>query len=108
MRKIIYTKPGGSVAVVHPVRNTRGDESLSDLEIEQRAWARLPKGAITPEFVDAQVIPQDRKHRSAWRQQGKGIHLDAAESARIDATQKKDLRSELDDLRARLKRLEEK
>jgi hypothetical protein len=85
MRKIIYTKVDGTVAVVTPVRNSRGDEGLSDEAIEQRALAMIPKDAITPTFVDPSVIPSERKYRSAWRQEGGLIRVDASVSAAIDA-----------------------
>lgn len=68
MRKIIYTKPDGGIAVVYPVRNTYPTlETLSDAEIEQRAWDRLPPESINPQWVDEAAIPTDRTFRNAWK-----------------------------------------
>lgn len=67
MRKIIYTKPDGGIAVVHPVRNTKGETLTTDAEIEQRAWDRLPPEAINPQWVDESAIPTDRTFRNAWK-----------------------------------------
>lgn len=66
MRKIIYTRPDGGVSIVHPVRNTIGENLTSDDEIEKRAWDKLPADAINPRFVDASEIPADRTFRDAW------------------------------------------
>jgi len=69
MRKIIYTKPDGGIAVVSPVRNTIPYvETLTDAEIEQRAFDRLPPNAINPHFVLS--VPQDRTFRDAWTSNG--------------------------------------
>ena len=62
MRKIVYTQLNGVLAIVHPVAS----EGLSDAEAEERAWAMLPKDAITPVFVDACDIPSDRTLRDTW------------------------------------------
>lgn len=68
MRKIVYTQVNGRLAVVHPVRNTfPTPEKLTDAEIEQRAWDRLPADAINPLFVDEGAIPSDRTFRNAWK-----------------------------------------
>jgi hypothetical protein len=70
MRKIIYSNADGSLAVVHPIRNTVGETLTTDAEIEQRAWDALPKDAINPQFVDESVIPTDRTFRNAWEDNG--------------------------------------
>lgn len=106
MRKIIYTQPDGTLAVVHPVRNIRGDEDLSDTQIEQRAFSRLPKNALNPQFVDASLVPADRTSRDAWRQDGNRIRVDAAAMAKLQG--RKDLLSEIAELKARLAVLESK
>jgi len=68
IRKIIYTRPDGGLSVVHPVRNTIGEvDGITDAEIEQRAWDKLPADAINPQFVDPAVIPTDRTYRDAWQ-----------------------------------------
>ena len=75
MRKIIFTDSDGALSVVHPVRNTLGETLTTDAEIEQRAWDKLPKDAINPQFVDEAEIPTDRTFRNAWKDEG-GIKVD--------------------------------
>lgn len=68
IRKIVYTRPDGGISVVTPVRNTHPVlETLTDAEIEQRAFAKLPPDAINPVFVDPTMIPTDRSFRNAWK-----------------------------------------
>lgn len=68
MRKIVYTRPDGGICVVTPVRNTYPEtEELTDAEVEQRAWDKLPDDAIDPRFVDEGDIPEDRTFRGAWK-----------------------------------------
>lgn len=76
MRKIIYTKPDGGIAVVHPVRNTYGETLNTDAEIEQRAWDKLPPEATDAQWVDESVIPPDRTFRNAWKLGVGGIEHD--------------------------------
>lgn len=100
MRKIIYTLPNAGVAVVTPVRNTTGEPlvgvviettegSVTELQpptdayIEQRAWDRLPAGAINPCFVDEADIPEDRTFRDAWVQTGKACKVDMPKAVEI-------------------------
>ena len=73
MKKIIYTNSDGSLAVVHPIRNTIGETLTMDAEIEQRAWDALPKDAINPVFVDESVILEDRTFRDSWEHGGNSI-----------------------------------
>lgn len=68
MRKIVYTLPDGSISIVTPIRNTYPEpEELSDEDIEQRAWGKLPADAIDPHYVDQGEIPTDRTFRAAWK-----------------------------------------
>lgn len=84
MRKIIYTLPNGNLAVVHPVRNNYpSNEELSDAEIEQRAWDKLPADAINPRFAEASEIPTDRTFRAAWVDGGSGVSHDMAKCREI-------------------------
>ena len=76
MRKIIFTRQDGGLSVVHPVRNTRGETLSTDAEIEQRAWDKLPKDAINPQFIDASAIPVDRSQREAWVHGGDKVTVD--------------------------------
>lgn len=108
IRKIIYTKPDGTVAVVHPVRNSVGDEKLTDEEIEQRAWRRLPAGILTPMFVDPSVIPADRSYRNAWRQDGASIRVDEVAKTFLDANKPLSLQEELASLKNRIAVLEKR
>jgi hypothetical protein len=74
MRKIIFTRPDGGTSIVNPVINVR--EAITEAEAEQRAFAKLPPGAINPQFVDASAIPQDRTFRNAWKQNGTAVEHD--------------------------------
>lgn len=68
MRKIVYEATEGGIAVVHPIRNTFPvEEDLTDAEVEQRAWDKLPADAIDPRFVDPEDVPTDRTFREAWK-----------------------------------------
>lgn len=68
MRKIVYETTEGGIAVVHPIRNTFPvEEDLTDAEVEQRAWDRLPEDASNPRFVDPEDVPTDRTFREAWK-----------------------------------------
>lgn len=78
MRKIIYSMPDGSVAVVTPNINTFPElEQITEAEAEQRAMASLPANAINVQLVDPSAIPADRSKRRAWRQNGATIVVDA-------------------------------
>lgn len=73
------------MVVVHPIRNSIGDETLTDDEIVQRAMEKIPLTALSPQIVAPEVIPVDRSKREAWRQSGAIIVLDPEISSRIDA-----------------------
>jgi len=84
MRKIIYTTPNGNFCVVHPVRNTHPvPETLSDAEVEARAFAKLPADAINPQFVEADQIPADRSFRNAWKAGSGKVEHDMAKCREI-------------------------
>lgn len=84
MRKIIYTRPDGGLSVVHPVRNTIPRlEELTDAEIEQRAWDKLPADVIAPRWADASEIPTDRTFRNAWKDSGDKVDHDMDKSREI-------------------------
>jgi len=92
MRKIVYTKPDGGIAVVSPVRNTMPDvEVLSDAEIEQRAWDKLPQDAIDPQFVE--VIPADRTFRDAWKAESGAVVEDLPKCREIHKERLRKLRA---------------
>jgi len=77
IRKILYTRPDGGVSIVQPVRNTVGEvPGITDAEIEQRAFAKLPADAINSQFIDLSAIPADRTFRNAWRQNGATVQID--------------------------------
>lgn len=68
IRKIVYTRPDGGTSIVTPIRNTHPvPETLTDEEIEQRSWNKLPADAINPVFVDPALISSDRTFRNAWK-----------------------------------------
>jgi hypothetical protein len=108
IRKIIYTNADGTMAVVHPARNSRGDEALTDQEIEQRAWSKLPAAAITPALVNPSLIPSDRTFRNAWRQDGNSVRIDPVVREAIAASPRMTLAEELAALKRRLATLEAK
>ena len=71
IRKIIYSRPDGGLSVVQPIRNTRGEpEGITDAEIEQRAFDKLPADAIDPHFVSEAEVPTDRSYRDSWEADG--------------------------------------
>ena len=82
MKKIIYTKPDGGLAVVHPVRNTHPQvETLSDEEIVERAMKDVPADARDVRVVEEESIPKDRSFRNAWRfcpEKGCRVDMEAA------------------------------
>jgi len=94
MRKIIYTRPDGGVSVVHPVRNTHPrPEQLTDAQIEERAWRKLPQNAINPQFVDESSIPSDRTFRNAWVHGGNTINIDMGKARELHRKKLRELRS---------------
>ena len=80
MRKIIFTRLDGGVSVVHPVRNTIGETLTTDAEIEQRAWDKLPEGAINPQYVEETAIPTDRTFRNAWKVEAGSVAVDTGKA----------------------------
>jgi hypothetical protein len=71
IRRIIYSRPDGGLSVMQPVRNTMGEaEDITDAEIEQRAFDRLPADAIDPHFVSEAEVPTDRSYRDSWEADG--------------------------------------
>jgi hypothetical protein len=84
LRKILYTRPDGGVTVIHPTRNTLGEvPGITDAEIEQRAFAKLPMAATNPQFVDLAVIPSDRTFRDAWEHGGNTVVHNMAKARTI-------------------------
>ena len=93
MRKIIFTNTESGLSVVHPVRNTIGETLTTDVEIEQRAWDKLPVGAINPKFVDASVIPTDRTFRNAWEHGGDSVIQNITKAKNIAHDKRREARS---------------
>jgi hypothetical protein len=79
MKRIIYTRPAGmidandegGVSVVIPNINT--NEILTEEEAVQRAFDKLPAGAINPQIVEPEAISSDRTFRGAWEKNEKVI-----------------------------------
>ncbi len=67
LRKIMYTRHDGGLVIVQPVRNTVGDETKTNIWIENRAIHQLPKKAINPKFIEDEDIPKDRTFRNQWK-----------------------------------------
>ena len=61
MKRIIYKKPDGGVAVLVP-----SPEYLQDHTIEELAAKDVPEGAEF-EIVDTVDVPTDRTWRAAWQ-----------------------------------------
>lgn len=77
MKKIIFSRPDGGVSVVVPVINTLPEnENITEAQAEQRAWDKLPVGAINPQFVTDAEIPTDRMFRDTWKLQSGKIECD--------------------------------
>jgi len=93
MRKILFTNTDGSLSVVHPVCNTIGETLTTDVEIEQRAWDKLPVDAINPVFVDESVIPTDRTFRNAWEHGGNSITQNITKAKNIAHDKRREARS---------------
>ncbi len=92
MRKIVYRRPDGGLSVVHPVRNTHPEpETLTDAQIEQRAWDKLPPDAINPRWAGAAEIPTDRTFRDAWADTG-AITVDMSKAREIQQDRLRALR----------------
>ena len=94
MRKIIFTNADGGLSVVHPVRNTIGETLITDAEIEQRAWDKLPVDAINPVFVDESVIPTDRTFRNAWEHGGDSVTQNITKAKNIAHDKRREARAE--------------
>lgn len=93
MRKIIFTRPDGGLSVVHPVRNSMGEDFMEDLDIEKRAWDKLPSDAINPHYVEASEIPADRTFRDAWQAEGGTITHNMDKCREIHKNRLRKLRS---------------
>ena len=93
MKKILFTNIDGSLSVVHPVRNTIGETLTTDVEIEQRAWDKLPTDAINPKFVDESAIPIDRTFRNAWEHGGNSITQNIIKAKNIAHVKRREARS---------------
>ena len=74
MRKIIFTRPDGGLSITTPARNTY-DNERSDNYIENRAWNKLPLGAMNPKWIEESDVPIDRTFRNALEDVGgKPVH----------------------------------
>jgi hypothetical protein len=67
MKKIIYTKPDGTLVVVTPT---------GLIPIEQVLIKDIPKNAINPKIVDESEIPSDRTNRDCWKDNNGKIETD--------------------------------
>ncbi len=94
-RKIVYMRPDGGMSVVHPVRNTHPAlETLTDAQIERRAWSRLPPDAINPRWAFESDIPTDRTFRDAWSDTGSGlVQVDMSKAQEIQKDRLRELRA---------------
>ena len=73
-RRIIYGRLDGGVSVVIPARCI-DDGNLTDEEIFQRSWNKLPDDAINPQPITIADIPPDRIFRNAWEHGGDKVNV---------------------------------
>ena len=84
MKVIVYRRPDGGVSVVYPVINTVGETpGMTDDKAVKRAMKKLPADALGVRVIDVSDLP-DRSYRSAWRDTGAAIIVDAAAKFFID------------------------
>ena len=89
MRKIVYMRADGGMSVVHPNRNTHGEvPGITDAEVEQRAWDKMPADAINPRWVVDGEIPTDRTFRDAWEDAGM-VRVNMPKAREIDKTNRR-------------------
>lgn len=96
MKAIIYTRPDGGLTVVRPTRNTYpAPETLTDDEIVERAWKRLPADAVSPAVVEESAIPTDRTFRGAWKEVDGSVEHDMDKCREIHKDRLRALREPL-------------
>lgn len=66
---------------------------MTDEEIEQRAWAKLPPDAINPQFVDPSQIPADRTFRNAWKPDAGAVVVDMVKAVAIHKDRLREIRA---------------
>jgi hypothetical protein len=78
MKRIVYTRPDGGLAIVRPFINTHpAPEPLTEEQALQRAISKLPPEVTVFVVVEETAIPADRTKREAWRLNGTLIEVDA-------------------------------
>jgi len=107
-KKIVYTKPGGGVFIVHPASKDDlmvvpmfieiyGDENggVSDENYETHVWTRsIPEDAINAHYISDENIPQDYYFRDAWAHNftDKKIEVDMPKAQEIHMTRIREAR----------------
>ena len=94
MKRIVYTKPDGNLAVVTPVINTfPSPENMTEDEALARALSKLPAGAVNPVVVEEAAIPTDRAYRDAWSVSGNSVIHDMTKAREIHKNKLRELRA---------------
>lgn len=89
-KRLIYTQPNGSVAVVIPAPDARAEVVIpavpgesseirrieTDEEFLERIAARSIPAGVAYTVVDAEQVPADRTYRDAWQAAGAGLVVD--------------------------------
>jgi hypothetical protein len=83
-KRIIYSTPQGGVAIIIPT---------DELSIEQIAKKDVPVG-LKYEFIDSDLIPQDRTFRDAWVKGDRCINHDLDKCKSIGHNIRRQKRSE--------------
>lgn len=96
MRTIIYTRLDGGLSVVNPCINTFPiRESITEAQAEQRAWDKLPKDAINPQWIESDKVPTDRTFRNAWKAGSGAVEHDMEKSREIHRERMRRVRAPL-------------
>jgi hypothetical protein len=84
MNKILYTRPDGGVSIIHPVDQSKVEETLGPLskeDYEAHVMAvSVPSDAVNVTFIADKDIPEKDEFRNAWAQSGSIIQYDLNKS----------------------------
>lgn len=83
MKRIVYQRQDGQLAIVTPAYRDRIHAGRSAEDILFLAWTRLPSTAVAPRIVEDTEIPADRTFRQAWTDTGSAIVCDMPKARTI-------------------------
>ena len=76
-KRIVYTQPGGAVAVVIPtpeyIAKLMGQSMTEDEAVDAVKAKDVPAGSINVIVTEATSLPTDRTFRDAWTRTGQGL-----------------------------------